>query len=56
MSANAQAVKSVNYLRVQMEQLIEACQKFLRKIKIKILSNYLENNTIKYYLKYICPY
>ena len=41
--------KSENYLYLQTEQLLEACQKFLRKKK---LNNYLENNTIKYYLKY----
>ena len=54
--ANAQAMKSVNYLHLQMEQLLEACKKFLRENKIKILSNYWVNITIKLYLKYICLY
>ena len=39
-----------------MEQLLEACYKFLRKNKIKILNFYCENNTAKHYLQYICSY
>ena len=34
MPANARAIKSKNYLHLQMEQLLEAFQKFLRKNKI----------------------
>ena len=34
--ANAQAMKSANYLHLQAEQLLEACQKFIKENKINI--------------------
>ena len=45
--ANAQAMKFANYLHLQTEQLLKI---FLGKT----IDNYWEDNTIKYYLKYVC--
>ena len=56
MPANAQAMKSINYLHLKTEQLFEACKKFYRESKMKICNNDQDNNTIKYYLKHICSY
>ena len=50
---DAQTMKYANYLHLQVKQLLGLYKSFFRKNKKEILSNYLVNKKIKYYLRYI---
>ena len=54
-SANARAMKFANYLHLQTKQLLKHIRSFLEKTK-DISNDYWENNSIIYYLKYICSH